>query len=207
MRCSMRFLLYLMALMMLLCVADPLVFAKDKESKLPPQYREWLDRDVAYIITRGEKTQFLSLTSDAERDKFIDWFWAIRNPDPESSVNAYKEEHYNVSPTWTITLASGSACPVGPQTEDAFTSFSVLQNRQATIKALIASVLCRFGSMRQIRQGYRPFFSVLFYKRDSVGDYMTYSPDFDGPQELITERGMTTLNRGSDDPTRRRARK
>src|SRR4029077_4538781 len=39
-----------------------------------------------------------------------------------------------------------------------------------------------------------PFFYIVFYKKDSFGDYVTYSPYFHGPQELITERGMTDLN-------------
>jgi len=66
-RCSTRFLLNtLMALIMMICIADPSSFAKDKESNLPPQYREWFDRDVAYFFSRGEKAPFISLTFDAE---------------------------------------------------------------------------------------------------------------------------------------------
>src|SRR5260370_34724406 len=68
--------------------------AKDKDNKLPPHYKEWLDRDVTYIITKGEKSDFLKLKTDEEREKFIDYFWTIRNPDPSSPINTYKEEHY-----------------------------------------------------------------------------------------------------------------
>ncbi len=39
--------------------------------------------------------------------------------------------------------------------------------------------------------GLPPYFYVLFYKKDSVGDYVTYSPYFNGPQDLVTERGVS----------------
>ncbi len=60
---------------------------KIKEQNLEQHYREWLDRDVAYIITREERDTFLHLTFDDARDKFIDRFWEIRNPVPGSPVN------------------------------------------------------------------------------------------------------------------------
>jgi GWxTD domain-containing protein len=191
-RCSMRFLLYTLMAVMMLCIADPSVFAKDKESKLPQQYREWLDRDVAYLITRSEKAQFLALSSDAERDKFIDWFWAIRNPDPESSVNAYKEEHYKRLAYVDDHFGIGKRVPgwatdrgriyilLGPPKQTGnYQGFDRVRPMQ--IWFYEANI-----------QGLPPFFSVLFYKRDSFGDYRTYSPYFDGPQELVTERGVTT---------------
>ena len=36
-------------------LTSPLAFA-GAEDKLSPHYREWLDRDVAYIISRPEKS-------------------------------------------------------------------------------------------------------------------------------------------------------
>jgi TonB family protein len=57
-------------------------------------YATWLNQDVAYIITPEERTAFLALTNDEERDKFIQNFWERRNPTPGSPVNLFKEEHY-----------------------------------------------------------------------------------------------------------------
>src|SRR6266849_9662478 len=67
---------------------------KIKEQNLEQRYREWLDRDVAYIITREERDTFLHLNFDDARDKFIDRFWEIRNPVPGWPVNTYKDEIY-----------------------------------------------------------------------------------------------------------------
>ena len=57
-------------------------------------YSKWIDEDVVYIIDDAERAAFLSLTSDSERDHFIEQFWERRNPTPGSAENGFKEEHY-----------------------------------------------------------------------------------------------------------------
>ena len=57
-------------------------------------YHKWLDEDVRYIITDQERADFKKLTTDDQRDKFVEDFWNRRNPTPQSSENPYKEEHY-----------------------------------------------------------------------------------------------------------------
>ena len=53
-----------------------------------------MDEEVPYIITPEERSAFLKLTNDSERQTFIELFWDHRNPHPESSENEYKEEYY-----------------------------------------------------------------------------------------------------------------
>jgi GWxTD domain-containing protein len=53
-----------------------------------------LDEDVIYIITPEERSTFLALKDDKSRDSFVEQFWARRNPDPTSTGNSFKEEHY-----------------------------------------------------------------------------------------------------------------
>jgi len=67
---------------------------KDLERELDSQYKKWLNEDVIYIITPEEKTAFLHLATNEEREQFIEQFWQRRNPDPDSAENTYKEEHY-----------------------------------------------------------------------------------------------------------------
>jgi GWxTD domain-containing protein len=57
-------------------------------------YRKWLDEDVRWIITPEERAAFLKLPTDSERDQFVEQFWSRRNPNPGSSENTFKEEHY-----------------------------------------------------------------------------------------------------------------
>lgn len=57
-------------------------------------YKRWVEEDVAYIITDEEKAIFKRLTTDDERDKFIEQFWVRRNPSAASQENTFKAEHY-----------------------------------------------------------------------------------------------------------------
>jgi len=67
---------------------------KDLYKELDSQYKKWLDQDVVYIIMPEERTAFLHLTTNEEREQFIEQFWLRRNPDPDSVENTFKEEHY-----------------------------------------------------------------------------------------------------------------
>ena len=53
-----------------------------KHPQLPPTYDHWLNQEVNYLITNQERASSLALTTNQDRDAFIDTFWAIRNPDP-----------------------------------------------------------------------------------------------------------------------------
>jgi len=62
--------------------------------ELDSQYKKWLNEDVIYIITPEERRSFLHLSTNEEREQFIEAFWQRRNPDPDSPENTFKEEHY-----------------------------------------------------------------------------------------------------------------
>jgi len=68
--------------------------AQRREVSLSRQYKDWLDKDVVYIISDEERKFFKDLKNDEERESFIQQFWERRNPDPRSSYNSFKEEHY-----------------------------------------------------------------------------------------------------------------
>jgi len=64
------------------------------QSDLKTAYQKWLDEDVAYIITAQEARAFVSLKSDAEREQFIEAFWQRRDPDPDTTENESRAQHY-----------------------------------------------------------------------------------------------------------------
>ena len=64
------------------------------EKELASPYKKWLEEDVVYIITPEERSSFLRLQTNEEREQFIEQFWLRRNPDPDSPENTFKEEHY-----------------------------------------------------------------------------------------------------------------
>lgn len=71
---------------------------KQQEKKLKDEaggiYQEWLDNEVGYIITDEERTAFLRLNTNDEREQFIEQFWLRRDPTPDTVENEYREEHY-----------------------------------------------------------------------------------------------------------------
>jgi GWxTD domain-containing protein len=64
------------------------------QNQTPQVYQKWLDEDVHWITARDERAAFLKLSSNMERDKFVEQFWLRRDPTPGSSRNTFKEEHY-----------------------------------------------------------------------------------------------------------------
>ena len=57
-------------------------------------YKRWLNEDVVYILSKQERSVFRKLTTDEERENFIEQFWLRRDPDPSTEANEFKEEHY-----------------------------------------------------------------------------------------------------------------
>lgn len=77
-----------------LLALPPLPAQKRKEFDSAAYYRKWLEEDVIYIITDEEMAVYKSLTTDEERDRFIEQFWLRRDKSPETAENEYKIEHY-----------------------------------------------------------------------------------------------------------------
>lgn len=79
----------LLTLFLLVCAGGQ---AQDREEK--NYYRHWLERDALYIITPQEEAVFKSLTTDEEKQQFIEQFWNRRDPHPATAENEFKLEHY-----------------------------------------------------------------------------------------------------------------
>ncbi len=57
-------------------------------------FAKWLKEDVVYIISPEEKAVFERLATLEEKEHFIEQFWSNRDPNPRTSINEFKEEHY-----------------------------------------------------------------------------------------------------------------
>jgi GWxTD domain-containing protein len=74
---------------------------KDQKQKIKRTYKEldtpyktWLSEDVVYIISPEERSTFLQLATNEEREQFIESFWLRRSSNPDLPDNDFKEEHY-----------------------------------------------------------------------------------------------------------------
>ena len=61
---------------------------------VPQPYAKWLAEDVGYIISDAERAAFRRLTTDQQREQFIEQFWRDRDPTPGTAYNEFKVEHY-----------------------------------------------------------------------------------------------------------------
>ncbi len=164
----------------------------DNLKNLPKEYRDWLERDVAYIITNEERAAFLKLTSNDQRDKFIEQFWEIRNPTPGSPDNTYKDEIYQRIAYANERFGSGSGTD-GWRTDRGRT-YITLGPPEQTEKYYNANNLFPFEIW--FYQGHHPalpsYFYVFFYNKEGLGDFKFYSPYMDGPDKLVT--GSEAIN-------------
>src|SRR5713101_2012030 len=73
---------------------DPSERPRNVKPELKKAYKDWLEKDVAYIITDEERKAFKKLATDDERERFIEEFWRRRDPDPDTDENEFREEYY-----------------------------------------------------------------------------------------------------------------
>src|SRR6202162_2349557 len=67
---------------------------KKSLKELETPYKQWLNEDVTYIISPEERSAFLQLETNEEREQFIEQFWLRRSSNPDLPDNDFKEEHY-----------------------------------------------------------------------------------------------------------------
>lgn len=163
----------------------PQVARAAKHTQLPPTYDHWLNQQVNYLITNQEKSIFLSLAGNQERDRFIENFWAVRNPDPNSPTNAFREEHYR-----RLEYANdhfGSRAAGDGWATDRGMVYITLGAPQQKRSYLNAPELKAIETWFYQDPGsaLAPYFSVVFYKPSNAEDFKIYSPYQDGPDALI----------------------
>jgi GWxTD domain-containing protein len=90
---SISFISLVLFLPFLLCsfgTTSSLSFSYQRREKL----KEWLNGPVGYIITENEKKEFKKLALIEEKQKFIIWFWARRDPNSDTDWSEFQEEFY-----------------------------------------------------------------------------------------------------------------
>ena len=163
-----------------------------KPQKLEKNYREWLERDVLYLINKEERDAFRRLATNEARDKFIEDFWEIRNPNPGSPTNTYRDEIYQRIAFADARFSIGSGME-GWRTDRGRTYITLGPPQQKQVFRnsgnLYPIEIWFYGGANPALP---PFFYVMFYQREGSGDYRFYSPYADGPDKLAT--GVEAIN-------------
>ncbi|MGQ9470694.1 MAG: GWxTD domain-containing protein [Candidatus Aminicenantales bacterium] len=171
-----------------LLILAPLLPSQKKRSpkELPPRYRKWLEEEVVYIITPREKEVFLQLETDREREIFINAFWKQRDPEPLTSENEFKIEHYR-----RIAYANQHFGKEGPGAgwRSAMGRIYILLGPPDHVEKFESDSetypVVLWFYQGKVELGLPNAFYVVFFKRSGIGEYELYSPIKDGPQSLI----------------------
>jgi Ca-activated chloride channel family protein len=106
-RKNLRQALILIALALVPLLATSAEAASRKERKeaiaaLPSAYQNWLD-EIKLLITKEEIDAFLLLEKDYQRDAFIEDFWRLRDPFPDTARNEFRERwDERVAEAWRL---------------------------------------------------------------------------------------------------------
>jgi GWxTD domain-containing protein len=154
---------------------------------LDVRFRKWLQEDVVYIITPKEKDVFLQLDTDRERDLFVEAFWKHRDSSPETPENEFKTEHYrrithankffgkdSPGPGWRTDMGRIYIILGEPRSIDKFENITEVR----------PTIVWFYDGM--LDYGLPNAFNVVFYKKDTTGEWELYSPIRVGPQNLMT---------------------
>jgi GWxTD domain-containing protein len=171
----------------LLALGANLYAAPAKKPALPAKYSKWLNEEVVYLISDEERKDFLKLETDAQRDEFIKEFWDIRNPLRGSERNPFKEEFYkrleyananfgrmSNTPGWMTDMGRTYILFGKPDTRFPLKGYSQIYPLELW-----------FYSNKTGNPSLPPFFYVLFFIPEDIGEYRFYHPLIDGPMKLV----------------------
>ncbi len=153
---------------------------------LPEQYRKWLEEEVVYIISPREKEVFLQLTTDRERNLFIEAFWKQRDPTANTPTNEFRQEHYRRISYANQFFGRSTAKP-GWRTDRGRMYIILGEPRDKMTSSgkneLNPTETWFYQGMTQL--GLPAGFHLIFYQRGTTGEFRLYSPLQDGPQMLL----------------------
>lgn len=167
--------------------------AKKGELPLTVEHKKWLDV-VHWIISDYEKTGFLSLKSNEDREKFIAAFWENRDPTPGTEKNEFKEEHYRRFEYATKQYGRDTPRP-GWQTDRG--RVYILLGKPEFIKRSPSPF--EFYPMELWQYaGYKGFglpgsIYFLFFQEKGMDTYRLYSPLQDGIKSLFIQQSNVVM--------------
>jgi len=160
---------------------------------LAEKYQDFYSK-VRVIITPEEEEVFFRLESDFQRDEFMIRFWRVRDPSAGTPKNEYKDEYERRLEYVEKHYGRDSPRP-GRRTERG--RMYLLLGEPMNVKAFPNTQQGYPAEMwwfhANPRLGIPPFFYLVFFKRNGVGDFRLYSPLVDGPAALLNPSGMQEM--------------
>ncbi|MGB7295964.1 MAG: GWxTD domain-containing protein [Candidatus Aminicenantales bacterium] len=170
--------------------------------KISPDLERWLE-DVSPILTKTEKDVFLKLETNADRAKFVRFFWRMRDPLPDTSENEFQRE-YEERVRFADRSFGHFSPKRGSQTDRGFFYLVLgppLERTFFTTQSQIWPLELWFYKGAE-EYGLPGYFYLIFYQPNGIGDFRLYSPTVEGPEKLavpalgsgVALTRMTALN-------------
>ncbi len=161
--------------------------------KMTPELERWLE-DVSPIITRTERSVFNKLQTNADRAKFIRFFWRARDPLPDTAENEFRTE-YEERVRYADRTFGHFSPKRGSQTDRGFFHLVLgkpLERTLFTTQSQVWPLELWFYKGAE-EHGLPAYFYLIFYQPEGIGDFRLYSPTVEGPERLA----VPTLGAGS----------
>jgi len=162
--------------------------------KMSPELERWLE-DVAPIITKTERSVFLKLQTDADRAKFVRFFWRTRDPLPDTADNEFQKE-YEERVRFADQTFGHFSPKRGSQTDRGFFHLVLGKPLERTLYTTQSQVwpLELWFYKGDPEYGLPGYFYLIFYQPEGIGDFRLFSPTVEGPEKLalpITGTGQS----------------
>jgi len=79
-------------LVVLFCFTIAVLLVPVAGAQLSGDYADWAEGPEGFLLTKKEKKEWAKISSDADAERFIELFWAKRNPEPNNPFNAFRAE-------------------------------------------------------------------------------------------------------------------
>lgn len=184
------FLLFLILILMVL----PLL----SEQEITDEHKNWLET-VSPIITKTEREIFLKISTEEERNRFIQVFWNQRDPLPDTAENEFYQE-YMKRVQFADANFGRQTSKKGSQTERGYFYLLLgapLERQDFTTSSkLLPLELWYYQGEEEF--GLPPYFYLIFYQHQGMGEYRLYYPGVEGPEKLVIPSiYRQSLNRNS----------
>jgi GWxTD domain-containing protein len=182
----------------LLALCGAAVVSLRGQAALSPEHKDWLET-VRPIITEAERALFLKLGTPADREKFIRFFWKNRDPVPDTPENEFQKEYDDRVRFADLNFRSGTGRR-GSRTERGYYYLLLgkpLERHLFTTESQMWPLELWFYQGDE-RFGLPPYFYLIFYQAQGLGDYRLYHPAVEGPEKLVVPLLFgQTLNRAN----------
>ena len=158
--------------------------------KLSPELQRWLE-DVSPVLTKTERAVFNKLQTNADRTKFVRFFWRMRDPYPDTTENEFQKE-YEERVRFADRTFGHYSPKRGSQTDRGYFYVVLgkpLERTLFTTQSQVWPLELWFYKGAE-EYGLPGYFYLIFYQPEGIGDFRLYSPTVEGPEKLVIQAAV-----------------